>query len=72
MTDDYTLPDPTEHVLPEGATIIDCGDRATVMNVEQTDDAVAYDLEWADGEPGRIGGKELELGKIDGTIRVIP
>ena len=66
------LPDPTAGPLAEGATIVDCGDRATVTDVEQTDEAVAYELEYADGETERIGGRELELGKIDGTIRVIP
>ncbi|ELZ05777.1 hypothetical protein [Natrialba aegyptia] len=64
------LPDPTDHALREGATIVDCGDRATVEHVEQTDEVV-YDLEFSDGDSGRLSGRELELGKIDGTIRVI-
>lgn len=64
-------PDPAADPLSVGATIIDCGEHATVTGVETDGDAVAYEIEWEDGESGRIGGDEVELGVIDGTIRVV-
>lgn len=58
-----------EYEYPEGTQIIDCGDQGEIIDTPDDDQAV-YEVEFEDGETVPYPPSEIELGIIDGTIRV--
>lgn len=55
----------------EGTRILDCGDRGEIVDVAEDDEPI-YTVKFEDGETVVYPASEIEIGIVDGTIRVRP
>lgn len=59
-------------VYSEGTKIVDCGDEGVIEEVRDVEDTVVYDIRFDDGDEASLPASEIEIGIVDGTIKVKP